>query len=171
MLLWCDYLNNLIFHCHLLQTAQLKTTLEGKQKDFSNPVFGWKTKAKTSLWNYLGNRNVYRFPSPFCETRNKLITSGGEIVKSELIWQNVLKFSNESLLGKTSNNVRFVVRILVRIMLWSLGYKGEKTNIYWTSTMCQILMGFMYLSHLIFTVTQRSVYLWNISPNFLLHLH
>lgn len=40
MLLWCDYLNNLIFHCHLLQIAQLKTSLEGKQKDFSNPLFG-----------------------------------------------------------------------------------------------------------------------------------
>lgn len=40
ILFWCHYLNNLIFHCRLLQTAQLKTTLEGKQKDFSIPLLG-----------------------------------------------------------------------------------------------------------------------------------
>lgn len=39
MLLWCHYLNNFIFRCHLLQTTQLKSTLEGKQKDFSKIQF------------------------------------------------------------------------------------------------------------------------------------
>ena len=76
----------------------------------------------------------------------------------------LLKFSSDTLLGRTSNDFRSVLRILAKIMLRILNYnERDGANIYWISTMCQTLRGFVYF--LTYLHTNPVKYIFdNISP-------